>query len=124
MALDPMDRQLIKRAVAEALEEAGAAGDVEMGIRWAGGTMVLNPGDPSTQGKELPLDTFFKKIVSLRNQLRVLEQKINGLDQLDHVEKVDLQQYITRCYGSLTTFNVLFRDKADTFVGSGSAKRR
>jgi hypothetical protein len=123
MALDPLDLKLIKRALTEALEDEGLLGETEMGVRWAGGTMFLEPGDTTTQGKEVPLDTLFKKIVSLRNNLRVLEAKINGLDQLDHVEKVDLQQYITKCYGSLTTFNALFRDKNDQFVGA-SLKRR
>ena len=123
MALDPMDLKLIKRALAEALAEEGRLGETEIGVRWAGGTMMLEPGDTSTQGKEVPLDTFFKKIVSLRNNLRVLEAKINGLDQLDHVEKVELQQYITKCYGSLTTFNALFREKKDQFVGASSRRR-
>ena len=123
MALDPMDLKLIKRALAETLAEDGRLGETELGVRWAGGTMVLEPGDTSTQGKEVPLDTFFKKIVSLRNNLRVLEAKINGLDQLDHVEKVELQQYITKCYGSLTTFNALFREKQDQFVGASSRRR-
>lgn len=123
MALDPMDLKLIKRAVTEALAEEGRLGETELGVRWAGGTMLLEPGDTSTQGKEVPLDTFFKKIVSLRNNLRVLEAKVNGLDQLDHVEKVELQQYITKCYGSLTTFNSLFREKGDQFVGASSRRR-
>ena len=75
------------------------------------------------QGKEIALDALFKKIVSIRNNLRVLEAKINGLPQLDHVEKVELQQYITKCYGSLTTFNALFKEKKDQFVGASSRRR-
>ena len=122
--MDPMDLKQITRAVMAALEEEGRVGSVEIGHRWAGGRLVMEPGDTSTQGKEIPLDTFFKKIVSVRNQLRVLEQKINGLDQLDHHEKVELQQYVTKAYGTLTTFNVLFKDRKDYFVGAGSARRR
>ena len=123
MALEPMDLKLIKRAITEALAEEGRLGETELGVRWAGGTLFLEPGDTDTQGKEIPLDTFFKKIISLRNNLRVLEAKVNGLDQLDHVEKVELQQYITKCYGSLTTFNALFREKSDQFVGASSRRR-
>lgn len=123
MALDPMDLNLIKRAVTEALDDAGHLNATEMGVRWAGGTVYLEPGDTNTQGKEIALDALFKKIVSIRNNLRVLEAKINGLPQLDHVEKVELQQYITKCYGSLTTFNALFKEKKDQFVGASSRRR-
>ena len=85
--------------------------------RWEGGRMVLEPGNDS-QSKEIPLDLFFKKIVRVRDQLRVLEAKVNSNDKLSNVEKVEMQQYITRCYGSLTTFNVLFADAGDKFSGS------
>lgn len=127
MALDPMDIRLLKRAITEALEDEGRLGETEIGTRWAGGSLVLQPGDTHTQSKEVPLEAFFKKIVAVRNQLRVLEAKINSMPQLDDVEKVEMQQYVTRCYGSLTTFNVLFKDKDDAFVGAGSGagvKRR
>lgn len=90
---------------------------VELGNRWAGGTMILKPGDPSLKSKEVPIDVFFNKIVMLRDRLRVLEQRINAHDKLSEEEKVNMQQYITRCYGSLTTFNVLFKSPADQFVG-------
>ena len=123
MALDPMDLNLIKRAVTEALDDAGHLNATEMGVRWAGGTVYLEPGDTNTQGKEISLDALFKKIVAIRNNLRVLEAKINGLPQLDHVEKVELQQYITKCYGSLTTFNAIFKEKKDHFVGASSRRR-
>jgi hypothetical protein len=92
---------------------------VEIGKKWEGGTLQMQPGNPDLKPKELPIDTFFHKIVMLRDRLRVLEQNINAHPNLSEKEKIDLQQYITRIYGSLTTFNVLFDDKEDYFVGTG-----
>ncbi len=91
---------------------------VEMGERWNKGTLILKPGNDS-QSKEIPLEVFFHKIVMVRDRLRVLEQNINSHKVLTDEDKFDLQQYITRIYGSLTSFNVLFKDKEDSFVGTG-----
>jgi hypothetical protein len=90
---------------------------VPLGDRWQRGTMILQPLDKSLKPKEIPIEDFFHKIVMLRDRLRVLEQNINSNKKLSDEEKVNLQQYITRCYGSLTTFNVLFRNKEQNFVG-------
>lgn len=93
---------------------------VPLGGRWDGGTMVLNPGEANLAAKEIPIETFFHKIVMLRDRLRVMEQKINAHSKLSDEEKIEMQQYITRIYGSLTTFNVLFKNKEHQFVGEKS----
>lgn len=86
--------------------------------RWKGGKLIIEPKDTTLASKEIPIDTFFHKIVIVRDRIRVMEQKINSSKTLDDQDKIDLQQYITRIYGSLTTFNVLFKLKSDQFVGA------
>ena len=94
---------------------------VEIGPKWTGGTLILKPGEVGLKPKEIPIDIFFNKIVMLRDRLRVLEQRINAHPKLTEDDKVNMQQYITRCYGSLTTFNVLFKYSTDHFVGEKGA---
>ena len=95
----------------------GISEPVPLGERWQNGKMLLQPADKTLKPKEIPIEDFFHKIVMLRDRLRVLEQNINSSKTLNDEEKVNIQQYITRCYGSLTTFNVLFRNKEHWFVG-------
>lgn len=117
----------LKQFVSETLEAAIAKLGLEkpdtvvdqLGPRWHNGKMVLHPADPALQTKEVPLEVFFHKLVGVRNQLRVLEQKINAHTVLTDGDKVEMQQYISRCYGSLTTFNLLFKDKQEQFSSKG-----
>jgi len=117
--LDTIVRNAVKDELAPALAEEEP---VELGSRWTGGKIEIWPRDPSVGAKEIAIDVFFHKIVMVRDRLRVLEQQINGHAKLTDEEKVHLQQYITRCYGSLTTFNVLFRHKEDHFTGASGGK--
>jgi hypothetical protein len=114
-----MTREELKDLIREAMDEERGGGLAPLAPRWEGGTAVLKPHDPQLQPKEIPLESLFHKVVMIRDRLRVLEQKLNAHPKLTDAEKVDLQAYITGCYGSLTTFNVLFRDRDDTFAGSG-----
>lgn len=91
--------------------------NIEISDRWDGGELIIQPADDALKPKEIPIDTFFHKIVMTRNRLRVLEAKINAHEKLTDSDKLDLQQYITKIYGSLTTFNVLFKYKEDWFIG-------
>ena len=95
---------------------------VPLGEKWEGGTLLLQPADKTLKAKEIPVQDFFHKIVMLRDRLRVLEQNINSSKNLSDEEKINMQQYITRCYGSLTTFNVLFKNKEQWFVGEKGSK--
>ena len=117
VTFDDAEQSLIKilRAWADITEV------VELGDKWDGGMMILRPGDPDLKEKEIPIDVFFHKIVMLRDRLRVMEQRINSNKKLTDEDKVNLQQYLTRIYGSLTTFNVLFKYKKDHFVGERSS---
>ena len=129
--LEPMESQMsvsgldvpLKQFVEETLAAAVAKLGLDkpdsvveqLGLRWHGGKVVLHPADATLQAKEVPLEVFFHKIVMVRNNLRVLEQKINAHEKLSDGEKVEMQQYITKSYGSLTTFNVLFKEKEEQF---------
>lgn len=112
-----MEPEELVAALRDLVAASGSVPDTRIGAKWEGGTVVLRPGKPGLQEKEVPIDAFFKKIVMLRDRLRVLEQKVNASERLSDADKVDMQQYITRCYGSLTTFNVLFDAREDWFVG-------
>ena len=104
-------RSVLREVIAEELGVSTAT----MGQRWQGGELVLQPGATETQEKRVPLESFFHKIVMIRDKLRVLEAKVNSHKGLTDADKIQLQAYITACYGSLTTFNVLFADKNDSF---------
>jgi hypothetical protein len=116
-------KQFIDTAIVSTLDQLGYQNPNtvvgELGPRWHKGKVVLHPADPTLQTKEVPLEIFFHKLVGVRNQLRVLEQKINSHPTLTDGDKVEMQQYVTRCYGSLTTFNLLFKNKEDQFSTKG-----
>jgi hypothetical protein len=116
MPLDPdTDLELLLRRIIR--EEAGIT-PVAPADKWRGGTFILRPGTPGLQEKSWPIETFFHKVVMLRNRLRTLEQQVNAAELSDEV-KAKLQGYISGCYGTLTTFNVLFADEQDQFKGAG-----
>ncbi len=114
----------VEKSLLKILRQWGDVSEiVPLGDKWHGGTMLLQAADKSLKPKEIPINDFFHKIVMLRDRLRVLEQNINSNKKLSDEDKVNIQQYITRCYGSLTTFNVLFKNKEQWFVGEkGSAE--
>jgi len=109
----------IEESISYVLDKFGALQEViPLGDKWMGGKLILQPVNPDIKSKEIPIETFFHKIVMLRDRLRVLEQSINSSKNLADEEKVHIQQYITRAYGSLTTFNILFADKENYFKGA------
>ena len=108
----------VERSLLKILRLWNGTGEVvKLGDRWLGGQLILQPADKTLKAKELPIDDFFHKIVMLRDRLRVMEQQINANKKLSDEDRVNLQQYITRIYGTLTTFNVLFKNKEHWFVG-------
>jgi hypothetical protein len=116
----PVTLQEIEKALENVLDRKAALSEtVELAGKWIGGTLLMKPGSGDLQSKEIPIETFFHKIVMVRDRLRVLEQSINAHKTMTDQEKVDLQQYITRIYGSLTTFNVLFKNQEQYFRGAG-----
>lgn len=119
----PITLDDIKQAIREVVDEKSDLQEiVPLANRWNEGTLIIKSADASIQAKEIPIEIFFHKIVMLRDRLRVLEQNINSHKGLTDEEKVDLQQYITRIYGSLTTFNILFKNTIDQFKGAGGEK--
>ncbi|MDI6781182.1 MAG: hypothetical protein QME49_03625 [bacterium] len=125
MSEHDMDYELIKKAVKQALLEEGYSlrdSEMELGEKWVGGELIIKPQSDTLAEKKIPLEAFFHKIIMIRDRLRVLEQKINANPKLGDDEKIEMQQYITRIYGSLTTFNLLFKRKSGWFVGEKGEK--
>lgn len=119
----PLSLENVEEALRKVLTKySDLGGRVELGGKWIKGVLIFEPNDSSLKPHEIPVETFFHKIVMVRDRLRVLEQNINSSTKLDDEDKVNLQQYVTRIYGSLTSFNFLFRDKEDQFVGESSKK--
>ena len=117
-----MNADEFREVLREVIRDELGLGEAEMGGRWLGGEMVLKPGKEGTQEKRIPIEALFRKVVAVRDKLRVLEQKVNSHPKLSEEDKVQMQQYVTQCYGSLTTFNVLFANRGDVFVGQKGDK--
>jgi len=113
-----MDEETFRKVLREVIQDELSLSDAPIAERFRGGEVIVKPGKVGTQEKKIPIDALLHKVVMVRDKLRVLEQKINANPKLTDDEKVTLQQYVTGCYGSLTTFNVLFRDEEDRFVGA------
>ena len=114
-----MDIAEFRKLLTDVIEEEFTPNAIAISPRWAGGSLILKPAN-DTQPKDIPLDIFWKKLIAVRDNLRVLEQKINTHASLSQEDKVTFHSYITKCYGSLTTFNILFKDDKHKFVGSSS----
>jgi hypothetical protein len=112
---EAMDREELKSVLAEVLDETLGLSDSPIHNRFRGGKVIIQPADPSLQSKELPIDVLFRKVIAIRDKLRVLEQRVNSSEGIDTQDKVQIQSYISACYGTLTSFNFLFRDKEDSF---------
>jgi hypothetical protein len=112
-----MNADEFREVLREVIRDELGVSNTPLGARWEGGEVILKPGKEGTQEKRIPIEALFSKVVMIRDKLRVLEQKVNSNAKLTAEEKVAMQQYITGCYGSLTTFNVLFANKSDNFVG-------
>jgi hypothetical protein len=117
-----MDADEFREVLRDVIREELGTSEVAIAGRWEGGELVLRPGKEGTAEKRLPIETLFSKIVMIRDRLRTLEQKVNAHPRLSVEEKVQMQQYVTQCYGSLTTFNVLFAERADGFTGQKGDK--
>jgi len=112
-----MNADEFREVLREVIRDELGVSNTPIGARWEGGEVIMKPGKEGTAEKRIPIEALFSKVVMIRDKLRVLEQKLNGHAKLTSEEKVAMQQYITGCYGSLTTFNVLFANKSDNFVG-------
>lgn len=117
-----MTSEELKSFIIAIIDEEFSPRPIPLSKRWEGGKMILQPGG-DTQAKEIPLEVFFKKLIGLRESFRVLEQKINNHPALPQEDKVTLQSYITKCYGSMTSFNILFKEDKDRFVGSTASTK-
>ena len=117
-----MDAEEFREVLRAVLRDELGVGEVALGGRWEGGELVLKPGKEGTAEKRIPIESLFNKIVMIRDKLRVLEQKVNAHPRLSAEDKVQMQQYVTQCYGSLTTFNVLFAERSDGFTGQKGDK--
>lgn len=119
----PLSLENVEEALRNVLlKYSDVGGKVDLGAKWIKGKLIFEPFDSSVSAHEIPIETFFHKVVMVRDRLRVLEQNINSHNKLDDEDKVNIQQYITRIYGSLTSFNFLFKNKEDHFVGESSKK--
>ncbi len=120
-----IDYEKIREIIREEIEDKGLKyADIELGERWVGANLIIKPKRKDLKEFVLPLERFFYKIIMTRDRLRVLESKINSNPKLSNEDKIELQQYITRIYGSLTTFNLLFKKRSSWFVGEKSGEKR